>query len=41
MAARLARAFGMSTEFWYNLQKQYELDSFDDSEFDEIGKIAA
>ena len=41
MAARLARAFGMSTEFWYNLQKQYELDSFDDSAFDEIEKVAA
>jgi addiction module HigA family antidote len=41
MAARLGRAFGQSTEFWYNLQKQYELDSFDDGEFDDIDSIAA
>lgn len=41
MAARLGRAFGSSTEFWYNLQKQYELDSFDDAEFGNIKTIAA
>jgi antitoxin HigA-1 len=41
MAARLGHAFGTSVEFWYNLQKQYELDSFDASEFDKITKIAA
>lgn len=41
MAARLGRAFGTSTEFWFNLQKQYELDSFDESEFDDIGTVAA
>jgi len=39
--ARLARAFGMSTEFWYNLQKQFELDSFDDTKFDDIESVAA
>ena len=41
MAARLGRAFGTSTEFWFNLQKQYELDSFDESEFEDIGTVAA
>ena len=41
MAARLGKAFNMSTEFWYNLQKQFELDSFDDSEFKNIEHIAA
>ena len=41
MAARLARAFGTSAEFWYNLQKQFELDSFDASEFDGIETFAA
>ena len=41
MAARLGRACGTSTEFWYNLQKQYELDSFDESEFSGIENIAA
>ena len=41
MAARLGRAFGTSTEFWFNLQKQYELDSFDESEFDDIDTVAA
>ena len=41
MAARLGRAFNQSTEFWYNLQKQFEIDSFDDSEFKDIENIAA
>jgi antitoxin HigA-1 len=41
MAARLGRAFGSSTEFWYNLQKNYELDSFDEEKFSSIDKIAA
>lgn len=41
MAARLGRAFGTSTEFWFNLQKQYELDSFDESAFDNIKSVAA
>ena len=41
MAARLGKAFNQSTEFWYNLQKQYEIDSLDDSEFDDITTIAA
>ncbi|MCA9436481.1 MAG: HigA family addiction module antidote protein [Candidatus Omnitrophica bacterium] len=41
MAARLGQAFGMSMEFWYNLQKQYELDSFDRSDYEKIGTIAA
>ena len=41
MAAKLARAFGTTTDFWYNLQKQYELDSFDESSVKNIDKIAA
>ena len=41
MAARLGRAFGTTTEFWYNLQKQFELDSFDESEFEHIRSVAA
>lgn len=41
MAARLGKAFGTSTEFWYNLQKQFELDSFDESEFKRIERVAA
>ena len=41
MAARLGKAFGTSTELWYNLQKQYELDSFDDAQYNKIEKIAA
>ena len=41
MAVRLARAFGLSTEFWYNLQKQYELDSFDAAAYASIKRIAA
>jgi antitoxin HigA-1 len=41
MAARLGKAFGTSTEFWYNLQKQFELDSFDDAAFNSIEHIAA
>jgi len=41
MAARLTRAFGLSTEVWYNLQKRYELDNFDEAAFDSIKKIAA
>ena len=41
MAARLGKAFGQSTEFWWNLQKNYELDSFDETEFDDIDKVAA
>lgn len=41
MAARLGRAFGTSTEFWFNLQKQFELDSFDESEFENIDTVAA
>ncbi|RMG41458.1 MAG: addiction module antidote protein, HigA family [Candidatus Dadabacteria bacterium] len=41
MAARLGKAFGTSTEFWYNLQKQFELDGFDESKFDDIETIAA
>lgn len=41
MAARLGKAFNQSTDFWYNLQKQYEIDSLDDSEFDNIDTIAA
>ena len=41
MSARLARAFNQSTEFWYNLQKQYEIDSLDDTDIKEIENIAA
>ena len=41
MAARLGKAFGASTEFWYNLQKQFELDTFDEADFTGIEKIAA
>ena len=41
MAAKLGKAFNQSTEFWYNLQKQYEIDSLDDSEFENIETIAA
>ena len=41
MAARLGKAFGTSTEFWYNLQKQFELDSFDEAEYSNIEHIAA
>ena len=41
MATRLGRAFNQSTDFWYNLQKQYEIDQFDESVFDDIGCIAA
>jgi addiction module HigA family antidote len=41
MCAKLGRAFGLSTEFWYNAQKQFELDSLDETEFLEIDKIAA
>lgn len=41
MAVRLGRAFGLTTEFWYNLQKQYELDSFDENQYSDIEKIAA
>jgi addiction module HigA family antidote len=41
MAVRLGRAFGLNTELWYNLQKQYELDSFDEAAFAGIKKIAA
>lgn len=41
MAAKLGKAFNQSTDFWYNLQKQYEIDSLDDSEFEGIGTIAA
>lgn len=41
MAARLGRAFGTTTEFWYNLQTQYELDSFDESDFKDIDTLAA
>ena len=32
----LGKAFATSTEVWYNLQKQFELDSFDDSEFEDL-----
>jgi addiction module HigA family antidote len=41
MSARLGKAFNQSTDFWYNLQKQYEIDSLDESEFDDIDVIAA
>ena len=41
MCAKLGRAFGLSTEFWYNLQKQFELDSLDESDFEGINKVAA
>lgn len=41
MCAKLGRAFGMTTEFWYNAQKQYELDSLDERDFSSINQIAA
>lgn len=39
MAFRLAKALGTSPEFWLNLQRDYELRTFDRSQFEDISKL--
>jgi addiction module HigA family antidote len=41
LAARLGRAFGTSTAFWYELQREYDEITFDESAFDEIIPLRA
>ncbi len=41
MAIKLARALGASPQFWLNLQNNWELSQFDQSDYKNIGRIAA
>ncbi len=41
MAIKLARALGASPQFWLNLQNNWELSQFDQSDFQNIERIAA
>lgn len=40
MAYRLAKAFGTTPEFWVNLQRDYDLLSFDPSQLGDIRPLA-
>ena len=41
MAIKLAKALGASPQFWLNLQNNWELSQFDESNYKNIGRIAA
>ena len=41
MAVKLARALGASPQFWLNLQNHWELNQLNQSDYKNIGRLAA
>ena len=41
MAVKLAKALGASPQFWLNLQNNWELSQLDQSDYKNIGRLAA
>lgn len=41
MAIKIGRALGTSSDVWLNLQKQYELASVDQSDYEDIEELVA